>query len=41
MLEVVDHLEQYLEYYAKYNLLNLKGSKSEVTKIGIWAQISF
>ena len=24
--------KQYLEYYAKYSLFNLKGSKSEVTK---------
>ena len=25
--------EQYLEYYAKYSLFNLKGSKSKVTKL--------
>ena len=33
--------EQYIEYYAKYSLINLKGSKSEVTKMGIPAQICF
>ena len=27
--------EQYLGYYAKYSLFNLKGSKSKVTNIGI------
>ena len=27
--------KQYLGYYAKYNLFNLKWSKSEVTKIAI------
>ena len=27
--------EQYLGFYAKYSLFNLKGSKSKVTKIGI------
>ena len=31
--------KQYLEYYANYSLFNLKGSKSEVKKIGIYAQI--
>ena len=31
--------EQYIEFCAKYSLFNLKpGSKSEVTKIVIWAQ---
>ena len=27
--------EQYLGYYAKYSLINLKGSNSKVTKYGI------
>ena len=27
--------QQYLGYYAKYSFFNLKGSKLEVTKIGI------
>ena len=27
--------KQYLGYYAKYSLFNLKGSKSEVTNIGV------
>ena len=27
--------EQYVRYYAKYSLFNLKGSKSKVTKYGI------
>ena len=27
--------QQYLGYFAKYSFYNLKGSKSEVTKIGI------
>ena len=31
----VKFLQQYFGYYAKYSLFNLKGSKSEVTKIGI------
>ena len=31
----VKNSEQYLEYYANYSLFNLKGSKPEVTKIGI------
>ena len=32
---------QYLGYYAKYSLFNLKGSKSKVTKYGILAQVCF
>ena len=31
--------KQYHGYYANYSLFNLKGSKSEVIKIGIKAQI--
>ena len=31
--------KQYLGYYANYSLFNFKGSKLEVTKIGIYAQI--
>ena len=31
--------DQYLGYFAKYSLFNLKGSKSKVTKYGILAQV--
>ena len=34
-------LKQYLGYYAKYNLYNLKGSKSEVTKMEFRLNFAF
>ena len=33
--------EQYLGYYAKHSLFNLKGSKSKVTKYEIWLMFVF
>ena len=31
--------ERYIEHYAKYSLFIMKGSKSEIKRIGIWVQI--